>query len=117
MSQLHLSGNARIAVGLSRLSARLAAVFTLFASALTSVAGPAGATVVRGSATFDSNGLLTTITAANSTIVDYSSFNINANETVVFVQAWEGASRHLNGSVEICAKKTNVPRELCLAAP
>lgn len=42
--------------------------------------------VVRGTATFSSNGSLTTITASNRAVINYSQFNIASGEAVQFVQ-------------------------------
>lgn len=58
-------------------------------------AGPEGQQVVAGSATFSRNGALTTITAANKTIINYSGFNIAGHETVRFIQP-DASSRVLN---------------------
>jgi filamentous hemagglutinin family protein len=59
------------------------------------VAGPRGEQVIRGSVQFDRSGSLTTIRASNGAIVNYSSFNIGAQEAVRFVQP-SAASRVLN---------------------
>jgi filamentous hemagglutinin family protein len=50
------------------------------------VAEPQGQTVVAGSATFQQNGNYWTITAADGTIINYSSFDIAGLETVEFIQ-------------------------------
>jgi filamentous hemagglutinin family protein len=50
------------------------------------LAEPQGESVVSGSATFDRSGATTTITAGNKAIINYSSFDVAANETVRFVQ-------------------------------
>ncbi len=55
----------------------------------------AGERVVHGSASFQRQGTLTTITASNNAIINYNSFNVRANETVRFVQP-DAASRVLN---------------------
>lgn len=49
-------------------------------------AGPEGQRVVAGSASFARQGAITTITAANKTIINYSGFNIAGHETVRFIQ-------------------------------
>ncbi len=58
-------------------------------------AGPEGQRVVAGSASFARNGPVTTITASNNTIINYTGFNIGAHETVRFVQP-DASSRVLN---------------------
>lgn len=58
-------------------------------------AGPDGQQVVAGNATFARQGNLTTITAANNTIINYNSFNIAVHETVRFIQP-DASSRVLN---------------------
>ncbi len=58
-------------------------------------AGVEGEQVVKGSASFHRNGKNTTITAANKTIINYSKFNIAADESVKFVQP-SASSRVLN---------------------
>lgn len=58
-------------------------------------AGPEGQQVVAGSATFARNGAVTTITAANKTIINYTGFNIAGHETVRFIQP-DASSRVLN---------------------
>ncbi len=50
------------------------------------LADPEGAQVAAGSATFDRNGSVTTIHAADRTIINYSGFDIASFETVRFVQ-------------------------------
>ncbi len=50
------------------------------------LAAPRGARVVSGSATFQQDGNLTVVTAANRSIINYSGFNIAPNEIVRFVQ-------------------------------
>ncbi len=72
------------------LSVRHATVLAVVAGSIFGVgqakAGPTGEKVVRGQAAFQRNGGLTTITAANNTIINYKSFNIGSNESVQFVQ-------------------------------
>lgn len=63
--------------------------------ALPAWAGPEGQQVVAGSATFARNGAVTTITAANKTIINYTGFNIAGHETVRFIQP-DASSRVLN---------------------
>lgn len=50
------------------------------------LAGPEGANVAAGNATIRQNGNTTIIRAGDRTIIDYTRFNIGANETVRFVQ-------------------------------
>lgn len=50
------------------------------------LAGPEGANVAAGNATIRQNGNTTVIRAGDRTIIDYTRFNIGANETVRFVQ-------------------------------
>ncbi len=59
------------------------------------LAGPEGERVVRGSAEFQRAGDVTTIVAADRTIINYRSFDIGAGETVRFVQP-DADSRVLN---------------------
>ena len=49
-------------------------------------ATPTGGQVVAGSATIVNSGATTTITAANNTIINFSSFNVGAAQTVDFIQ-------------------------------
>ncbi|MAE61230.1 MAG: hypothetical protein CMJ49_07720, partial [Planctomycetaceae bacterium] len=53
------------------------------------MADPTGEQVVAGSASFERQGDLTTIHAANNTVINYQSFDINAHETVTFIQPSE----------------------------
>jgi filamentous hemagglutinin family protein len=72
-----------------RRQSRRAAVMTalvLSVVAGTTMAAPEGGTVVSGSATINTVGTTTTITAANGTIINFNSFNIPAGTSVVFVQ-------------------------------
>ena len=50
------------------------------------LAAPQGGRVVSGSASFQQQGNVTTITAGNRSIINYSGFNVAPNETVHFVQ-------------------------------
>lgn len=59
------------------------------------LAGPTGATVVAGQASFQHNGATTTITASNGAIINYQSFGVARGETVRFVQP-NANSRVLN---------------------
>ena len=52
----------------------------------TALAQPRNPRVVAGSASFSQNGNVTTVLAANRTIINYSSFNIAAGQTVRFIQ-------------------------------
>jgi filamentous hemagglutinin family protein len=56
------------------------------ACALPALGGPRGTTVARGSAQVARDGALTTIRAADGTILNHTSFNIRAHETVRFIQ-------------------------------
>ncbi|MFQ5514153.1 MAG: filamentous hemagglutinin N-terminal domain-containing protein [Myxococcota bacterium] len=58
-------------------------------------AGPEGETVVHGQAEFTRDGLLTTIQTSDQAIIDYTRFDVGADETVRFVQP-DAASRVLN---------------------
>ncbi|MCC6661572.1 MAG: filamentous hemagglutinin N-terminal domain-containing protein [Phycisphaerales bacterium] len=81
-----------VGVGLGRF---LFAAGALAALTAPSLAGPEGQQVVAGSAKFAKNGNVTTITASNNSIINYSSFNIGARETVRFIQP-NATSRVLN---------------------
>lgn len=59
------------------------------------MAGPEGARVVSGQATIRQNGDRTVIRAGDRTIIQYSRFNLSANESVRFVQP-SATSRVLN---------------------
>lgn len=59
------------------------------------LAGPQGEHVVHGTAAFDRNGAVTTITTSHQAIINYQSFGIGAGETVRFVQP-DASSRVLN---------------------
>lgn len=54
-------------------------------------AAPENPTVKHGQASFEANGGQTTITAGNNAVIDYSSFNIGADESVRFIQPGERA--------------------------
>ena len=56
------------------------------------LAAPRGGHVVSGSATFQQDGNLTTITAGNRSVINYGSFNIAPGETVRFVQPGANSS-------------------------
>lgn len=58
----------------------------LLALAGQAAAQPSGASVASGSASFNTAGATTTITAANGTVINYSSFNIPTGHTVRFIQ-------------------------------
>ncbi|MEN6426748.1 MAG: filamentous hemagglutinin N-terminal domain-containing protein [Phycisphaerales bacterium] len=58
----------------------------------TAVAGPEGATVVHGAATFQQSGNYTTIQASDRAVINYSSFDIARPETVQFIQPSVSAS-------------------------
>src|SRR5450631_3182806 len=68
------------------LSWHLAVGLLLLQTPMALFGAPTGPQVVAGSASFVTNGALTTITAANNSIINYSGFNILQNETVLFVQ-------------------------------
>lgn len=55
------------------------------------LAGPEGAKVAHGSASFVRQGDTTVITASDRTVINYSSFNVAAHETVQFIQPSETA--------------------------
>ncbi|MBX3357783.1 MAG: filamentous hemagglutinin N-terminal domain-containing protein [Phycisphaeraceae bacterium] len=59
------------------------------------LAGPENPSVVHGTAAFVQNGANTTITASHNAIINYSSFNIGAAESVRFIQPG-ATSRVLN---------------------
>lgn len=73
----------------------LAAAGGTIALASPALAQVAGERVAAGSATFQRAGNVTTITAANNTIINYSSFNIRPGEAVRFVQP-DALARVLN---------------------
>ena len=58
-------------------------------------AGPQGAQVTHGSATFERTGNSTVIRAADNTVIRYGSFDIGRNESVRFIQPGP-AARVLN---------------------
>lgn len=68
------------------------ATLALFLAAGVAAAGPDGAVVTSGSATFANNGATTTITASDGTIINYNSFDIGSTETVQFIQPGANAS-------------------------
>ena len=71
----------------SRISGLMAAAVTLaIVSSVRSAAPIVPTGIAHGAATFATHGPLTTITAANQTIIDYSRFNIPAGDTVRFIQ-------------------------------
>ncbi len=70
---------ARIARHMSAGGAALAVCAPLWA-------GPEGERVVSGTASFDRQGAVTTITAGHNAMIQYNAFNIAANEAVRFVQ-------------------------------
>ncbi len=55
-------------------------------------AGPEGATVVHGTATFQQSGSYTAIQASDKAIINYRSFDVARPETVQFLQPGAGAS-------------------------
>jgi filamentous hemagglutinin family protein len=72
-----------------RRGSRRAAIITalvLSVVAGTTLAAPEGGTVVSGTATINTVGNTTTITASNGTIINFNSFNIPAGTNVVFIQ-------------------------------
>ncbi|MFN0134007.1 MAG: beta strand repeat-containing protein, partial [Phycisphaerales bacterium] len=81
-----------VGVGLGRF---VFATATLTAMASGALAGPEGAQVVRGNATINQAGAITTIQAGNNAIINYQRFNIGTGETVRFVQP-NATSRVLN---------------------
>ena len=52
----------------------------------TAMSEPEGEQVVAGQASFMRDGMLTEITAADNTIINYQAFSIGAGETVRFIQ-------------------------------
>jgi len=62
------------------------AFFAPAAFSSSALAQPRNPRVVAGSASFSQNGNVTTVLAANRTIINYSSFNIPAGQTVRFIQ-------------------------------
>ncbi len=70
------------------------------------MAVPQGPQVVAGSAGFSQNGSLMTITAANRTVINYSSFNVGRGETVRFVLP-NGNSAVLNRVVGMMPSSIN----------
>lgn len=75
---------------MTRYAARPA--LALFLAAGAAGAGPDNPNVTAGSATFNTSGSTTTITASDGTVINYNSFNIGANETVQFVQPHANAT-------------------------
>jgi|GEM_PF-4558654 len=70
-----------------RISAALAIAATLAVGSSLHAAAPIIPTAIEhGAATFATHGPLTTVTAANQTIIDYSRFNIPTGDTVRFIQ-------------------------------
>ncbi len=67
-------------------------VVGLHVSGTAALAGPEGATVVHGTATFQQSGNYTTIQASDRAIINYSSFDIARPETVEFIQPSASAS-------------------------
>ncbi|MEM1185698.1 MAG: filamentous hemagglutinin N-terminal domain-containing protein [Planctomycetota bacterium] len=65
------------------------------AVSLPALAGPKGESVAAGRATFQRSGNTTTITTSHKAIIDYSSFDLGKNESVIFVQPNQ-SSRVLN---------------------
>ena len=81
---------------ITRLSLGAASALSLACGCLQpALAGPQNPQVVNGSASFAAQGNLTTIQASNNAIINYSAFNIAAQETVRFVQP-NAAARVLN---------------------
>ncbi|MFC1805607.1 filamentous hemagglutinin N-terminal domain-containing protein [Planctomycetota bacterium] len=75
----------------ARSSTRTILRWALLAMAIVSVAvaGPVGEEVVHGTAQFAREGNLTTITAGDKAIINYSSFDVARSETVRFIQPGE----------------------------
>ncbi len=73
-----------IGLSLGRFAFVGAGVAAIFAG--TALAGPEGAKVVRGEAKINQRGNFTRIRATDGAIINYNSFNLNANERVRFVQ-------------------------------
>ncbi|MCC6425515.1 MAG: filamentous hemagglutinin N-terminal domain-containing protein [Phycisphaerales bacterium] len=81
--------------GFGRLIGGLAPAMALAMLASAAAAGPEGAQVSAGSASFQKQGNTTVIHAADRTVINYKSFNIGKNETVQFVQP-DALARVLN---------------------
>ncbi|MCI0629494.1 MAG: filamentous hemagglutinin N-terminal domain-containing protein [Phycisphaerales bacterium] len=71
---------------LSRPYAAFAAAFSLLIAPLVALGGPQGMQVINGNVVFKQNGNVYIIQASNKSIINFSSFNIGANETVQFIQ-------------------------------
>src|SRR5882724_3365742 len=76
---------------LSSIAMRRSTLLALLAGSMVGIAqpalaGPQGEAVMRGQASFARTPGLTTITAANNTIINYKSFNIGSSEAVRFIQ-------------------------------
>lgn len=71
---------------LNHISAAIAIAVSAAAGGVRAASPLVPTAVVHGSAAFATRGAVTTITAANRTIIDYSRFNIPAGNTVRFVQ-------------------------------
>jgi filamentous hemagglutinin family protein len=67
-------------------------VVGLHISGSTAFAGPEGAAVAYGTATFQQSGNYTTIQASDRAIINYHSFDVAQAETVEFIQPGAGAS-------------------------
>jgi len=85
----------RAPVRVRRASELVAAAGLLAAIGRPALAGPEGAQVSHGSASFARSGSLTTITASDNAIINYKSFDIRSGEAVRFVQP-SSRSRVLN---------------------
>ena len=70
---------------------RCLAAGIVFSFTLNALANPLGMTVQSGSASASSSGSQLTVTAANNTVLDWSSFNIAVGETTTFVQPSSGS--------------------------
>jgi len=70
----------------TRMLRAMSVVLVAATAGAVALGGPVGEEVVHGSAQFAREGNLTTITAADKTIVNYQSFDIARPETVRFIQ-------------------------------
>jgi filamentous hemagglutinin family protein len=87
----------RLNIHVTVLSKRAGAYLTILCATLNltgriTVAGPEGATVVHGQATFSQSGSNTVVCASDKAIINYDSFDIARSEIVEFVQPFSSAS-------------------------
>ncbi|MCX8500232.1 MAG: hypothetical protein ORO03_00840, partial [Alphaproteobacteria bacterium] len=78
--------NCKLPASLTQISTSVAMVALLTCMPQTSHAAPVGGVVGSGSATISASGLVTTINqSTDRAVIDWSSFNLAANETALFV--------------------------------